>query len=412
MAVELAGKFSRRVPLSRCDEVLYCQDADRWLTLAGKRYAPILDSYQDSGLAQGRTFVTLSPFLSEWVGERAYGRVLHAGFFATGAFVLAGVLDKTLVRRMGGVELKTRMNRRRYARILRRTKPQRVVGIQPNAELLWAARELGIESVDIQHGDICGGVPYYLPARRVEDEAERIVPDRFLVWDEPSARVIRQLAGRHRTVSTVTGNLWLERHKRGGSPYLESYFAAQNARAVALVPRGPAPAILVTLQWDLSELHPDFFVKRRFFADALFDAICMRHDVTWVVRPHPLMADNVTFRAEVALLVREGAKIVLAWPSEVSLPALLSVCQLHVTWHSSTVIEALELGVPSLVLSPESYCYTELGMDNKRLALPYTDYESTGLVYRPRSGLQRGAREILELIDSTLLNTKMVGTSL
>ena len=77
-------------------------------------------------------------------------------------------------------------------------------------------------------------------------------------------------------------------------------------------------------------------------------------DVTWIIRMHPVMSAETIDRLANRVLAIRTENIEIQNDAQQPLPAALATVDLHITEYSSVVIEAAELGVPSLVLAEEA----------------------------------------------------------
>lgn len=106
-----------------------------------------------------------------------------------------------------------------FMQLLQRYNPRVVffVGFDYHYALIVAAKELGIETVDIQHGVQAGWSPVYNHWTAVPRRGYRMLPDTFWVWGEYDAGKIRDTFGRNPDEcgvrSLVGGFPWLDRQQ-------------------------------------------------------------------------------------------------------------------------------------------------------------------------------------------------------
>ena len=206
-----------------------------------------------------------------------------------------------------------------------------------------ACRELGIPSVELQHG---GGIEgdlhvAYAAWTKVPQDGYALLPSHFWCWTGNDVEVIRRwnatVAGLHQPV--LGGNPWLNEWRAGRSAVVSEYdqriAAAQGAAA-------DKRQLLVTLQYGLADdraLGPLLGAIRR-----------TQHEWRWWVRLHPVMLNERD--AVRSLLTRHGiVEYDLDAASDLPLYALLRRMDLHLTHSSATVIEASEFGIPSVIVS-------------------------------------------------------------
>lgn len=205
---------------------------------------------------------------------------------------------------------------------------------------LLAASRCGIPTVDIQHGVSGQFHVGYADWNRLTPGISRLLPEWFWTWTAGDAAVINRWASRT-----------ARRHQAiaGGNPYVDAWRAGEISVSGSvericrdlIADAGDRPRILVTFQ-------------QGFLTDAAIGPLVewwsAHPEVTWWCRLHPMSwADKP---AITALLQKHQVR---HWDIErvSSLPLLsvLGATHLHVTHSSSTVIEAEQMGVPSVVWS-------------------------------------------------------------
>jgi hypothetical protein len=191
-------------------------------------------------------------------------------------------------------------------------------GLQGMAFVL-ACRRAGIPVVDLQHG-LQGTVHFaYAQWHDIPLTGHPLLPDVFWVWSEAEAAVIRAWAppsGAHRAL--VGGNPWLEDFDRG------------HRDESAADPGTPARRVLYTLHGMETDAELDLIGSYLSGSPA---------EWTWWVRPHPTVPGG-------GARLRGSDRRATA-----PLPDLLREADVHVTSHSSVVLEAEALGVPSVITS-------------------------------------------------------------
>lgn len=200
-----------------------------------------------------------------------------------------------------------------------------------------AASRAGVCAFDIQHGVIDPEHAAYSRWRNSPGGAGALMPDGYWTWSGEEARIIRDGV-------PVPDDAVIE----GGHPFVEAWQAdlfgstgQARAEAKALRQRHSGRRhALVTLQPSLME------------NDSLLPVLeAMRSipDVVWWVRGHPA-SQNALPEVQV-LLERTGAEYDLDAATRLPLYALLENVDVHLTHSSSTVIEAANFGVPSILWS-------------------------------------------------------------
>lgn len=199
-----------------------------------------------------------------------------------------------------------------------------------------ACRELGIPSVDIQHGVQGELHPAYGRWHRVPAAGYDLLPSRFWCWSGDDARVISEWSG--------SVCRWHEPFV-GGNPLLGLFQQDDNElvrqfdrRILSITPQEPPSLkVLVTLQTGrgvpellrevMAAAPPSWF---------------------WWVRLHPaMMAEREAIRDRLGEF--PAHRMNLDDATELPLYALLRHVDVHLTESSSTVIEADRFGVPSVI---------------------------------------------------------------
>ena len=246
--------------------------------------------------------------------------------------------------------------------------------------LCIACRELGIVSVDIQHGVQGDLHPAYGSWFTIPADGWEMRPNVFWCWDDASAAAINRWAiwcrGNHRAVAG--GDPWREMWTDGSGEIVERY----DAEIAAMKNAAAADThILVTLGF-----HEDLF------PDRLLDALS-RSPASWCywVRPHPV---NQRRRLSQAASILRYAGVHHVDPRrvvEMPLFGILRHVDCHVTVNiSSVILEAEDFGVPSVACG-----------------LAATEYYSEQ-IQRGSLSVALKTDEILDAVKSRLLNRSRV----
>lgn len=230
-----------------------------------------------------------------------------------------------------------------FKKILSRTRPRQVLAVcyynKEGLSLNLAARQLGLVSVDLQHG-VQGTLHFaYGPWTAVPAAGYELLPDRFWCWSEQDAAAINSWSGKTtpRHTAFCGGNTWAQywsTSTTAGAQKVREQFRAGKARL------GGTRHVLITLQ----PVHGASQGLEAFGA-------CINHapaDWRWWIRLHPAMAPNeAALRSWRLTLPAERIEWDLA--SELPLPVLLGGMDAHLTRSSSVVQEAAACAVPSVV---------------------------------------------------------------
>jgi len=208
--------------------------------------------------------------------------------------------------------------------------------------LCVACRELGVVSVDVQHGVQGDLHPAYGSWFTVPPNGWEMRPNVFWCWDEESAAAIDHWAalcrGNHQAIAG--GDPWREMWMNGTGEIVERYdaeiIAMKNAAAAAV-------HILVTL-----EFHEDLL------PDHVLGAL-RSSPPSWCywVRPHPVNQRRRLAQAESILTHARVRHVDARRVVEMPLFGILRHVDCHVTVNiSSVILEAEDFGVPSVACGP------------------------------------------------------------
>jgi hypothetical protein len=205
---------------------------------------------------------------------------------------------------------------------------------------VWACKNLGIPVVDLQHGVQGPLHPAYAGWRvnGIRETTLPLVPDCFWVWSAGEAGVIREWVGNTFHRPYVGGNPWVNLWKECANPLPDIIRLTDKGKVIAKRASG-RPIVLVTLQYGLD------YAEQLMPLKTLIE-LAAKEYVFWV-RLHPLMMER---REEIRHFL-DSQSVELDEVSDFPLPALLPYCNVHVTHSSSTVIEAGDYGILSLITS-------------------------------------------------------------
>jgi hypothetical protein len=363
---------ANRGPAERADAVFLTYSVGTQPLVAGQRYNPLLAPYVELLEGRGRrvTVWEMSPFgdyniprsvpscfIQPYLialrvrcqmaplgreeialdGYHAFlARVREAGLVLPHADLDRLRRDALFIRRLAD----------RFKRWLRRARPSlgfvADAGLREQAFCL-ACRELGIRSVELQHGIQGANHPAYGSWLAVPPGGYHTRPQVFWVWDGESEAAIAEWAapGPAGPPVVIGGNPWREMWQGDGEAVSRTHAAiAQCARSLAATKH-----ILVTLDARGDVIPPP-----------LLEAI--RHAPAgwrWWLRLHPV--DQAARRSEARRLLPGLGQSpdLMEHATEFPLHALLRHMDGHFTAGRSTVVqEAAELGVPSVACDPEA----------------------------------------------------------
>lgn len=257
-----------------------------------------------------------------------------------------------------------------------------------------AARESGVLSVDLQHGMQGPLHVAYGRWTNVPSGGFEVMPSVFWNWSQDDSDVIDRWAAATTAHRTVVGGLpVLEMFRDEHSPLVREFDAAVQ-RVLDRSPNPPAKKVLLTLQTGvginaflrelLSVSPPEWF---------------------WWVRLHPGMLAE---RAGVEAVLRTipGLRWNVDDATTLPLYSLLRYSDGHVTDSSSSVIEAAEFGVRSVVSNPSAPLMYERAFAEGNALHPASAPEAIELIGRMHAArsaaTERPRPRMAEAIDRIL----------
>ena len=222
---------------------------------------------------------------------------------------------------------------------LKRIKPRIVIHecwyAETKMALALAAHRLNIPVVEIQHGVAAGSGrhPSYYDWTKIPNGGYALMPDYMWVWDEsdydamiPWAKEsMRPFIGGH-PMNLIWSDSDNELNKYYQTKYEKEY---GNDR----------PAILMTLQWGTN--YPQWII----------DFINQHDEFTWLIRLHPVIDECEKI---FMLQIKDAENIHKESTGSFPLEILLNNVAIHITMHSSVVLDALPFACPSIVMHPKA----------------------------------------------------------
>lgn len=226
-----------------------------------------------------------------------------------------------------------------YKKILRRVSAKQgfVVSFYGPRGLAFnlACRELGIHSLDIQHGVAGESNPAYGQWSKVPDTGYEVLPCEFLCWSEEDKKAIERWNHKVKKhhIATVMGNLFVDLWKEGR-------FIDENI-VKELKTLKKTKNILVTLSY-IEEQNIALYKN-------LIEVMKkMPRNLQWWIRLHPCLKEK---KKEVRrMFEKEGIfNIEIDHATDLTLYSLLPHMDLHMTYASATVVEAATFDVFSII---------------------------------------------------------------
>lgn len=243
-------------------------------------------------------------------------------------------------------------SRRMYRALLQRIRPQAVLISNTNEfAMLAAARDLGIRSLEMQHGIFSRHHPDFLSVEARPYKDTLLIPDRILLF------------GAYWQEELVAGGFYDEELQPVGSVRMDHYRQQRRAKQK---PDGPLQVVFTTQGLAV----PEVAAFLRDFA-ALADQAGLAFALT--IKLHPVNdPDPQPYRQ----VLGEDHRIhIVAGKDMPSTFTLLSQADVHVSIASACHYDALGLGVPTVVLPLRGYTVVESLLQAGHAALARTPQE-------------------------------------
>lgn len=156
-----------------------------------------------------------------------------------------------------------------YLKILKKLKPKVIClyGFHYMAPLISAADELGILTVDLQHGLQVGWNPLYNNYDELPSSGYQALPDYFAVWGEKEYKNIQQTFKSKKHKPIYMGNPWLKRLETFSHPLSQQLLNKFDDSKIKIL-------IIMQNQPSIPQLFIDIINNTS-------------NDIQWVVRHHP-----------------------------------------------------------------------------------------------------------------------------
>lgn len=200
-----------------------------------------------------------------------------------------------------------------------------------------ACKLLNIKVVDIQHGVQTGDHPAYSFWGKIPQEGFDLLPNYFWCWGKTEfSEFVKWKTPNHLPLKGGNPflNIWLNQDSEIGKVY---------DRKLEFIEKDNKPIILLTLQFSIEQIN---LIKH------IIDVIRQtQEEFNWWIRLHPsLISQQKDFEAY--FFSNKINIYQLGIPSKLPLYSLLRKANAHITHSSSTVIEAANFGIKSIITSP------------------------------------------------------------
>tara|TARA_R110002049_G_scaffold3795_5_gene27647 strand:- start:125513 stop:126859 length:1347 start_codon:yes stop_codon:yes gene_type:complete len=241
---------------------------------------------------------------------------------------------------------KVNTNNMFFERLYKKVKPQKVIflgyyGLDDLYAALLAANKLGIKTIDFQHGPQTNVHLAFSCWNKIPEKGFNSMPVEFWNWDQASKNNIDTWA------NTANG----VKAKVVGQPYLGYWMHKMKNENIK------KQYVFYSLQ-----THP--FSIEDFLTPQII-ALIKRLKYNWVLRLHP--RNNLDID-ELKLFLKTNKienKAHIQDAFNVPLPEVLTASVLHITNYSGCLIEAYQLGVPTLLINEVGHEMFSEYIDNK-----------------------------------------------
>lgn len=381
-------------PYKKSDFIFISHDVNKGDLFNGKAFCKILDSVQLALLEQGFKVLCLTFPDCNLIGDKTWNYVLSI----KREYIRSAI--KNMIKRKF---LANNKFENYFKLILDVVQPRAVVGMNLNDDIILAARELGIPTVEVLHG--LGYVPPLQPEWR--NKPVEKLPNFFVCLDQKSYETFTQLNDKSKQV--------LCKH-----PYYNSNFEKRHLNEFSLIGLKirdrtiGKKIILLGLTWGYAGDHGPFVefkdvLPNGFYPEFIEDLIQNDKSCFWLIRVHPIhLRKKEQYKNlfnKLDSLMKYGN---VDWEiaSESPLSLLFQFVDVHLCMASMISYDAAIFGVPTLFMCPitfkdrlGNYPFKELidrGYAN--VALPNDTYYITDWISQNLSK----KREKFQLNDSCL----------
>lgn len=271
-----------------------------------------------------------------------------------------------------------------------------------------AANRLGVVSVDLQHGVQDKSHFAYGGWERGPLSGYGIIPQIFWSWGESQAKQLnRNNPAFRKSNFIIGGNIWLNAWKNGKDSLINETSFFDPIKNLLL---RSSKRILVTFQGY----------------DGYDDLVLGGIEKSppgwlWLIRFHPATFPDVASRRLDRLKAFDNTRVEHTLTTQLPLYALLKVCDVHITGHSTCALEALAFGKPTIIVSQDGFDsyrdYIEKGVmafakDEEKLIHLLADFAPTPLQCELAAQLDfasplMSSQVLVDLLDKAGIKSKL-----
>lgn len=226
--------------------------------------------------------------------------------------------------------------KRFFEHLLKRIKPRQVFSFCYYSKeafgLTMAAKALNIPVIEVQHGSQGAAHPMYAAYHGAAAQRYELLPDILWVWSTAEEEYIRQWADNSGGPMII----------RGGNPWLAYYKTRITPKKQGDISR--PKRVLISLQ------EPHYF-HESFLPEMLQQS---PPGIEWWLRVHPLYAE---LKEELKTIFTDHPNIIIAGIAQQNLYEQFAEVDFNITAFSTTCLEGLEFGVPSIIIHPNGMAY-------------------------------------------------------
>ncbi|TCP22922.1 hypothetical protein EV195_11051 [Tenacibaculum skagerrakense] len=323
-------------------DILYlCHDNSRPVNFLNKLYSPLIDSINIQ--LQKVSGITLALPFSKYSGKKVFGNVVNLNLY----FVW-GILVRLIKFR--SIRLKDSKKDpivKFYGRLLDVIKPKVIIGIQPSVEICLAAKMRGIKTYDVQHGiiEFDDEFSYYSMGKRSKINNEGF-PDYILCRNQHTVSKIKKNDIFNFSTPILIGNL-------------NQYFFSEIYKVNDKIDLHSSnkSTVLVTLQ----PFYDKEFERENSIGGVVFPKLLLnlieKQCYNFIIKLHPSQIQNPEINkkiiSEFTNLFGSNDNVDYEICNLKPLEFSLTKANLHVTFNSACLFDALDYGVPTVLLDKD-----------------------------------------------------------
>jgi hypothetical protein len=243
-----------------------------------------------------------------------------------------------------------------FSKMLAKVEPQAVfvTGYSMNLSmgLLHACKKLKIDTYEIQHGSIFPNNPIFSNWTKIQDGGYYFLPKHFLVWDKAIKEHINKTN--------------LPSHYHEAIYYGNSYHYIYNHQMLSYSPYEERFKKRIKMESRTIIL---FCLGRDDIEEWVYDTIENDSNL-WLLRAHPGLGnyEALSKSPNLSRLIRME-HVFFEEPYNATLSFLLRISDLLVAYNSTTILEAIEYGLPTIAIEKASKTYFRVQIDEGKTVL-------------------------------------------